>query len=245
MRYSEKHQVEFYECDENENLKLPAMIDLMMSVSEHQLSSGIASTNALAKKGLGWVVTQYHIEINRLPKPNEEIIVSTEPVGYNRFLEYRNYLFSDQKGNELINVESEWVLFDLQKRKLVSTDQEMMAEIGIPFLKKLPRFPRLRVQAKYDKKRQYRVCYDDLDTNHHMTNGHYFNWFIDMFDREFLKQHVAKVIDIKFNLEVRYGDLPYSCITTVDHETEIKSYHAISDQDRNDKSVCEILWRKL
>ena len=245
MKYSEKHIVNYYECDENKNLKLPAMIDLMMSVSEHQLDSGNGSTNALTKRGLGWVVTQYHIEVARLPRPNEEIIIITEPFGYNRFLEYRNYAFTDQSGNELITVKSEWVLFDLKTRKLVSTDKEMMAEIGVPLLKKSPRFPRLRVQDKYQKERQYRVRYDDLDTNHHMTNGHYFNWFIDTLDRDFLKNHIVKTIDIKFNLEVRYGETPYSRVSVIKNETGIKSYHTIADEDKNDKAVCELTWRKL
>ena len=245
MKYSEKHIVNYYECDENKNLKLPAMIDLMMSVSEHQLDSGNGSTNALTKRGLGWVVTQYHIEVARLPRPNEEIIIITEPFGYNRFLEYRNYAFTDQSGNELITVKSEWVLFDLKTRKLVSTDKEMMAEIGVPLLKKLPRFPRLRVQDEYQNERQYRVRYDDLDTNHHMTNGHYFNWFIDTLDRDFLKNHIVKTIDIKFNLEVRYGEEPYSRVSVIKDETGIKSYHTIADEDKNDKAVCELTWRKL
>ena len=245
MKYSEKHIVNYYECDENKNLKLPAMIDLMMSVSEHQLDSGNGSTNALTKRGLGWVVTQYHIEVARLPRPNEEIIITTEPFGYNRFLEYRNYAFTDQSGNELITVKSEWVLFDLKTRKLVSTDKEMMAEIGVPLLKKLPRFPRLRVQDEYQNERQYRVRYDDLDTNHHMTNGHYFNWFIDTLDRDFLKNHIVKTIDIKFNLEVRYGETPYSRVSVIKNETGIKSYHTIADEDKNDKAVCELTWRKL
>ena len=94
MKYSEQHQVNFYECDENQHLKIPAMIDLMMSVSEHQLDNGAGSTEELNKRGLGWVVTQYHIDIKRWPKPNENITLSTDPVGYNRFLEYRDYSFS-------------------------------------------------------------------------------------------------------------------------------------------------------
>ena len=245
MKYSEKHIVNYYECDENKNLKLPAMIDLMMSVSEHQLDSGNGSTSALTKRGLGWVVTQYHIEVTRLPRPNEEITLTTEPFGYNRFLEYRSYVFTDQNGNELITVKSEWVLFDLQTRKLVSTDKEMMAEIGVPLLKKLPRFPRLRVQEEYQNERQYRVRYDDLDTNHHMTNGHYFNWFIDTLDRDFLKNHIVKTIDIKFNLEVRYGETPYSRVSVINDENGVKSYHTIADEDKNDKAVCELTWRKL
>ena len=120
-----------------------------------------------------------------------------------------------------------------------------MDDLGIPLLKKLPRFPRLKPQDEYQDKRQYRVRYDDLDTNHHMTNGHYFNWFIDTLDRDFLKTHVISGIDIKFNLEVRYSQTPFACVKLVENEDEIKSYHTIADEERNDKAVCELTWRKL
>ena len=42
MKYSENHTIEFSECDENQRLKLPAMVDLLMQVSEHQLENGAA-----------------------------------------------------------------------------------------------------------------------------------------------------------------------------------------------------------
>ena len=74
----------------------------------------------------------------------------------------------------------------------------------------MPRFPRLRAQDNYEKKRIYRARYDDLDTNHHVTNSHYFSWFIDMLDRDFLKNHVVETIDIKFDKEVYYGERVYS-----------------------------------
>ncbi len=245
MKYSEKHQVNFYECDENQHLKLPAMINLMMSTSEHQLAEGPGSTEALNEQGLGWVVTHYHVEITRWPQPNENIIISTEPVGYNRFLEYRDFAISDQAGNNLITAKSEWVLFDLKKRKLVSTDKKMMEELGVPLLKKIPRFLRLRLQDDYPVKRKYRVRYDDLDTNHHMTNGHYFNWLLDTLERDFLKNHVVSSIDIKFNLEVRYGETPFSCLKLVEDGDQIESYHAIGDEDKKDKALCELSWRKI
>ncbi|WEV38265.1 thioesterase [Lactobacillus sp. ESL0680] len=245
MKYSEQKRIEYYECDENQHLKLPAMVDLMMSVSEHQLSSGEASTNALTERGLGWVVTQYHIEVQALPQPNDHITVTTDAVGYNRFLEYRDFNFIDEQGKTLITVKSEWVLFDLKKRKMVATDEKMMTDLGIPLLKKLPRFPRLRPQKEYQVKRQYRVRYDDLDTNHHMTNGHYFSWFIDTLDREFLREHIIQSIDIKFNQEVTYGQEPFAYVSVQDDGQDIKSYHVIEDEESNPRAVCELTWRKI
>ncbi|WEV50654.1 thioesterase [Lactobacillus sp. ESL0731] len=245
MKYSEQKRIEFYECDENKHLKLPAMVDLMMSVSEHQLGSGEASTNSLTERGLGWVVTQYHIDVQSLPQPNDKITVTTDAIGYNRFLEYRNFSFVDEQGNELITAKSEWVLFDLKKRKMVSTDEQMMADLGIPLLKKLPRFPRLRPQTEYQTKRQYRVRYDDLDTNHHMTNGHYFSWFIDTLDRDFLQKHIVQSIDIKFNQEVTYGQEAFALVKVEDDGHDIKSDHVIEDEENKPRAVCELTWRKI
>ncbi|WEV41015.1 acyl-ACP thioesterase domain-containing protein [Lactobacillus sp. ESL0681] len=244
MEYSEQKRIEFYECDENERLKLPAMVDLMMSVSEHQLVSGSASTDALTKRGLGWVVTQYQIEVNTLPKPNDLVTVSTQATGYNRFLEYRDFTFTDQAGNQLIKAKSEWVLFDLQKRKMVPTDQKMMTELGIPLLKKIPKFPRLRAHSEYQLQRQYRVRYDDLDTNHHMTNGHYFSWFIDTLDRDFLRTHVVQKIDIKFNQEVSYGQEPQVALSTDCAANECKTYHCVKDNEAA-RAICELTWRQV
>ena len=245
MQYREEHQIEFSECDENQHLKLPSMVDLLMQVSEHQLDKGGAGTDDLMAQGKGWVVTQYHFDIKRLPKTLEKVTLTTEASGYNKFFEYRDFGIEDEKGNQLVKVTSQWVLFDLKKRKMVPSDPELMKQFNVPLLAKMPRFPRLRAQKIYDKKRQYRVRYDDLDTNHHLTNSHYFNWFIDMLGRDFLKNHMVENIDIKFDREVQYGEMPYSCLTLTNDNNKIVSYHAIEDEEGNEKTVCKLKWRKI
>lgn len=240
MEYIENYHIEFSDCDENKRLKLPAMIDLLMGVSEHQLDQGGAGTDDLLKKGLGWVVTQYHIDIKHMPRALDKVVLTTNASGYNRFFEYRDFGIEDDKGNELVSVKSQWVLFDLKKRHLCPCDEKLMQQFNVPLLKKMPRFPRLRPLENYENKRQYRVRFDDLDTNHHLTNGHYFNWFIDMFSRDFLQKYEIARIDIKFDQEVKYGQMPYSCMSL----NELKSYHAIEDESGNEKAVCEIEWCK-
>ena len=245
MRYSEKHTVEFGECDENRHLKVPTMIDLLMMVSEHQLDAGGAGTDDLVKRGLGWVVTQYHFDIKRLPAPGEKVVLTTEASGYNRFFEYRDFVITDYEGTEIVIVKSQWVLFDLKKRKLIPTDSEMMEDFDVPLLKKMPRFPRLRIHEEYDTQRNYRVRYDDLDTNHHLTNSHYFNWFIDMMSRDFLKNHVIETIDIKFDKEVQYGQEPVSAMKITKNSDAIYSHHVILDKNGKEQALCELKWRKI
>lgn len=245
MKYSEEYTIEFSDCDENRHLKLPAMVDLLMMVSEHQLEDGGAGTDDLVKRGMGWVVTQYHFDIARLPKPGEKVTLATEASGYNRFFEYRDFWIIDQKGEKIVSVTSQWVLFDLKKRKMIPSDTELMEDFDVPLLKKMPRFPRLRPRASYSHERQYRVRYDDLDTNHHLTNSHYFNWFIDMMERDFLQDHVVESIDIKFDREVKYGARPVSKVELEEKDGAIFSYHAIIDENNKEQALCELKWRKI
>lgn len=244
MKYTEKYQIEFKDCDENRRLKLPSLVDLMMQVSEHQLSQGGAGTDDLVKRGLGWVVTQYHFEINDLPKPGDQVILSIEASGYNRFFEYRDFGISTADGQPLVVVKSQWVMLDLAKRHMVPADVQMMEDWGAPLLKKMPRFPRLRAQAEYEQMRPYRARYDDLDTNHHVTNSHYFSWFVDMLDRDFLREHIVTTIDLKFDQEVHYGESINSCMNLV-QDDNVTTYHAIEAADGTVKAVCELKWRKL
>lgn len=243
MKYTENYQVEFKDCDENRRLKLPALVDLLMQASEHQLDEGGAGTDDLVKRGLGWVVTQYHFAIKRLPEPGDKVILSTNASGYNRFFEYRDFGIEDQAGDTLVDVKSQWVMLDLKKRHMVPADVKMMEDWGAPLLKKMPRFPRLRAQEKYENCRKYRARYYDLDTNHHVTNSHYFSWFIDMFKRDFLKDHVVSEIDIKFDREVRYGEEISSCMSWLP-EDDI-SLHAIEDTEGQEHAVCELKWHKI
>lgn len=245
MEYSEEHTIEFGECDENRHLKLPAMIDLLMMVSEHQLERGGAGADDLVKRGMGWVVTQYHFDIQRLPKPNEVVTLGTEASGYNRFFEYRDFWISDQTGQKIVTASSQWVLFDLKKRHMIPTDVKLMEDFEVPLLKKMPRFPRLRPREDYERERSYRVRYDDLDTNHHLTNSHYFNWFIDMMERDFLKNHEVESIDIKFDREVQYGARPLSKVKIAEKDGTVFSYHAIVDENNKEQALCELKWRKL
>ncbi|MBS5613182.1 MAG: hypothetical protein KHX29_03755 [Prevotella buccalis] len=244
-KFTEKHIIEFSDCDENQHLKLSSMVDLMMQVSEHQVSQKNAGSEDLLKQGIGWVVTQYHFEINNLPKPGDEVILSTEASGYNRFFEYRDFGISTADGEILVSVQSRWVMFDLKKRSLIPCDEELMQRFNVPLLKKQPFFARLRPQKEYSRKRRYRVRYDDLDTNHHLTNSHYFNWFIDMLDRDFLREHLVKTIDIKFDKEIAYGEEPFSCVVIKKEDAEIKTFHAIENSDGVEETVSEITWRQI
>lgn len=238
--YKQKHLITYSDADENGNLKLPALINFMMETSNQQLTAGGAGISDFLKKGLGWVVVDYHFDIKRLPAAGEEITFTTNASGYNRFFEYRDFGAYDKDDNKIIDVKSQWVILDLKKRKIVEANPELMQAFGNQELKKMPRFKRLRALATYESSQDYRVRYYDLDTNHHLTNSRYFDWVIDSLDRDFLNSHDLTGIDITFKKEVKYSQIAQSKLK-LDHDNLI-SYHLIS-HDSDTCALAELKWK--
>lgn len=240
MLYQEEHQISYSNADENGYLKLPSLIDFMMEVSNNQLKKHHAGIEDFLKKGLGWVVVDYHFDVIRLPKAGEKITFTAEPSGYNRFFEYRDFGAIDENGNKIIDVKSQWVVLDLKNRKIVESDTELMKAFDNPELKKMPRFLRMRPLKEYDYSQDYRVRYYDLDTNHHLTNSRYFDWIIDSLDRDFLNKHQIKTIDITFKKEVKYGETAQVNVK-LDQDALISDHEIIHGDEKC--SLARISWQ--
>lgn len=176
--FKEEHQVSYGDCDETGKIQLPHLIEHFMQVSNDQLTAGGAGIHDLLKQNLGWVVVEYHLDIDRLPEAGEKITVTTNGSGYNRFFEYRDFGIIDSTNKKIVDVKSQWVILDLKNRKITEADDQMMQKFGNPYLKHMPRFKRLRPLKEYRSSKKYTVRYYDLDTNHHLTNSIYFDWMI-------------------------------------------------------------------
>lgn len=76
LSYQENYQVPFYESDINHNMKLPQLLSLVLQVSGKQsLSLGMSDDYIYQTYNLVWIITEYAIEIERLPKYTENIVI--------------------------------------------------------------------------------------------------------------------------------------------------------------------------
>ena len=106
-KYTKKHEVSYYECDINQTMTFPSMLGVVIKTSEDQFVNSF---------GLTWVITNYSMEINRLPRVGEVISVTTQAMEYNKFFCYRNFWIHDEDGEELVKIESVFVLMDFGNR---------------------------------------------------------------------------------------------------------------------------------
>ena len=68
------------------------MILLSLQVSGMQsIELGVSDKDVLERYNLVWIITDYEIDVVRLPRFVEEITIETEALSYNRLFCYRRF----------------------------------------------------------------------------------------------------------------------------------------------------------
>ncbi|MDT2756263.1 thioesterase [Enterococcus asini] len=223
-KYSEEHKVAYYECDVTGQMTQPAMLAVAIEISEAQ-SAALGRDSAFVQSlGVTWIITNYQITYNRLPKALEKITVSTMAMEYNKFFCYRNFWLTDELGNELVKIEAVFALMSLETRKMAAVAEEIIAPYGSEKVKKIRRYPKL-TKVEGDSYQPYRVRFYDIDNNHHVNNAVYFTWIFDVLGYDFLASHTPKSTAIRFEKEVEYGnqvESHYQIVTREDGAIETR-----------------------
>lgn len=242
-----KHVFQYYECDKKGRVILSRLMSMLLSLSFHQADSFNVGTDLLMKLNLGWVITEYEITINKLPKENDEVILETKATCKNRYFAYRQF-FVKKDNDILIQINAVCVVIDKDKRHIVSIPDEIVNGYNFNDVKEIPKLKRPISLKSLDKKvdycKDYMVRYFDIDTNNHVNNVNYFDWIMDVLPSDFLDNFSVSKMIIKFENEVTYGQkIKSSVIKEVDDNGIVHTIHSIN-KDKVVFSEAELVWKK-
>ena len=240
LTYQMKMKIPFDMADMNGHIKLPDVILLSLQVSGMQsIELGVSDKTILEDYNLVWIITDYDIEVARLPHFAEEITIETEALSYNRLFCYRRFTIYDEAGQELIHMMATFVLMDRDSRKVHAVEPEIVVPYQSDFDKKLIRGPRYEPLEELVSK-DYHVRFYDLDMNGHVNNSKYLDWIFEVMGADFLTKYIPKKINLKYVKEVRPGGV----ITSAVERTGLESKHEItSDGATNAQAI--ITWQEI
>ena len=240
LTYQMKMKIPFDMADMNGHIKLPDVILLSLQVSGMQsIELGVSDKAILEDYNLVWIITDYDIEVVRLPRFAEEITIETEALSYNRLFCYRRFTIYDEAGQEIIRMLATFVLMDRDSRKVHAVEPDIVAPYQSDFDKKLIRGPKYEsLEEPFSK--DYHVRFYDLDMNGHVNNSKYLDWIFEVMGADFLTQYIPKKINLKYVKEVRPGGV----ITSAVERTGLESKHEItSDGATNAQAI--ITWQEM
>ena len=240
LTYQMKMKIPFDMADMNGHIKLPDVILLSLQVSGMQsINLGVSDKDVLEQYNLVWIITDYDIDVVRLPQFAEEITIETEALTYNRLFCYRRFAIYDEAGQEIIHMVATFVLMDRDSRKVHPVEPEIVAPYQSESSKKLLRGPKY-AELEDAISKDYHVRFYDLDMNGHVNNSKYLDWIFEVMGAGFLTNHIPKKINLKYVKEVRPGGM----ITSSYELNQLESNHQVtSDGDIN--AQAKIIWQEI
>lgn len=227
QEFSEQHRVVYYDTEVTGEMGIGKLVDMMMLASEDHSDSVGVTTKKVLVLGLGWVITQHLLTINRLPKNNEVVTVKTKAASYNPYFCYRDFWVKAADGTTLAKMHTVFVLMDQEKRKITRIVPELVEPFESEFTKKIERNPLPKAPQTITARHDYGVRFMDIDSNHHVNNVHYFDWMLDVLGADFLIKHRLKEMNIQYKQEVRYGQVATSEVEisglTTNHQIKVGS----------------------
>jgi len=101
------------------------LADMLQEMAiEHSDSLGY-STESLLEQERGWIITNWHIIMDRTPVKDEKIKVTTWSEGMKRLMATRGFVAEDENGCRVMRAASRWMFMDLKDRKPTVVPKEM------------------------------------------------------------------------------------------------------------------------
>lgn len=198
--------VKTYECQADGSIKLHVLMQHLQEVAavhaEH-LGFGYDRLNQINSC---WVLSNLRIEIDRLPRWNEKVTITTWPSGHSRVVATREFIGKDPHGSELFKAGSEWMVLDRQKNR-----PKNLLRLGLGLPESGPKtiagkLTRLEPRSSYSEVEHVRVPYSSIDLNGHANNTEYVRWAMDALRRTFQFKGTIRFAQATYLAEVFEGD---------------------------------------
>ena len=235
--YSEKITVKYSEIDQNMAMKPFALLNFLQDITNENAEKWGFGISCLNPKNYTWFLIKYRMEFIEYPKDVRDLVLVTEPRGYNKLFAYRDYELY-KKDKLIARMTSLWSIVDVQKRTMIP----IATAIGenkylVPHDKREDDLSFVKIPniTNPELEKAFEVRYNDLDLNGHANNGNYIVWAFEPLDYEFRNKYHIKTLDMYYKKEAKYGEEFTSQVEFVDSN---KTLHRLINN--NGEEICSI-----
>ena len=156
----------------------------------------------------GWVITNWQVEICSYPQYGNMMTIETWPSFFKGILGERSFLVRDGAGRPILKAFSSWIYTDLDKRRPVRPEADMLASYGENFPPVISKDFALPPKENFNPIGQYTftVMGRDIDTNQHVNNVRYLEWAVDGIPWAITSQHNVSLMKTTYRKECGLGD---------------------------------------
>lgn len=202
--YRREYRISVSDVDPRQELRLSALFRLFQeAATEHAALLG-AGTHATLDRGLLWVVTTQQAQVERMPRYEEDVILTSWPGKPTHAFFPRYYRVKTMAGEPLVSGSALWVLMDAGSRKMI-LPRDGLPNLGGITTGEEPDLPALPKMGEFTDGGIFTVPHSYLDLNGHMNNIRYFDLAED-FLPSLPEDPPLKRVTVKYGSEARFGE---------------------------------------
>ncbi len=200
------YEVLSFDTDYQGQAHLSALMNYLQDAARQHSIRDHFSVFELFDKGLTWVVSRYHLKIDRYPELGEKIQVKTWASGKYGYYALRDFEIYDTSQKQIAAATSSWMIIELDSRRPVKIENLFPDSLILPARTLEDDFSPLPIVERLDYKTSLKVCFEDLDFNQHVNNVVYSRWALEGLPRENLFLSRVRELEINYRSEAFYGD---------------------------------------
>jgi acyl-ACP thioesterase len=199
--------VHSYEVDTEGLLAPRALFAFLQEAAGGDAARGGYTMERLAEDGLVWMIQWMRVEVERYPRRDETLTVTTWARRLDRALAWREFEVVDAARGRVAVGTSRWAVVDVEARRLVRLP-EFVRRSPVPDRPPaLDRGPSTLEPAEpAELERKFEVRRGDLDTVRHVNNTRYVEWALETVPDDVHEGCRPSVFEIAFRREGTYGD---------------------------------------
>lgn len=244
--YTRNFTIRTYEVDAKARVKLSTIFNFLQEVaSDHAALLG-ASVVDLFARNLTWVLSRYHIKIERYPVWGQKIKINTWPSMREKYFSLREFQMLDEKETPFVLGTSSWILLDLKSKRPV---------LPAEFLPKFPHNPKRMIEDRFEPLPEiskaeielpFRARMHDLDLNNHVNHVTFIEWGIESVPHEILRKYRLAEIEAGFRGEAFYGEQVLSRTEKAeDGEAPVFVHQIVREKDGRELTRLRTKWEVL
>ena len=234
--------VETYNTSYFQTIKLSDLFRYLQEVgSQHSETMKIGFDDLKSNNG-AWVLTKQLLEVERLPKALEKFTIHTWSHKHNKIVASRNFLITDENGKVIIKATSDWVVINLEKRRIIP-----LTKINVDYIQSYnyELFPQplhkiVVCEDKLVNEFTKKVRFSDIDLNGHMNNTCYVDMVLDSMAEFFTQRQQLKLVNTNFIQEVKH--LEEITIRTFQIESNLFHHKIVRNRDDSELFTAITRW---
>lgn len=206
--YQSDQVLKNYETDFKQEVKPSAILGFFQEAASENSEEAGFGYSSLAPLGMLWVLSKIYVEVDRLPKLGEKIVVQTWPHAPNKAIFERSFLIRDEGGEAVIRAFSRWCVLRANGRIVPASQvprdlEDYISEKSIEFDDWAVPQAADCGEAAFSLK----IANSEYDRNMHVNNIKYADYIFNCFSVEELKAKKLKSFQIHYVQQSHEGDV--------------------------------------